>query len=228
MDNKQITSVIVSFGYSHLLANCLDSILAQTRKPDKIIIVDDAANDGCDKIAEKYSIPCIVRPKNLGVVKNFNDILFNLVETHYVFFTGADNYWRPDALEKMASEDADIISTDWYTCGSGVNGEKLKDDPRYYYKDGYYVRKFPTYGSDEINKEKIRRKNFIHGSSLYNVEFARKVGGYEAVKPNSKGKRLCEDWGLWKKMLRNGAKLKHISEPLLYYRKHKDNWGGLY
>ena len=76
-------------------------------------------------------------------------------------------------------------------------------------------------------KEKIREKNFIHGSSLFNVALSRACGGYKIMTPNPGGRGLCEDWGNWIGMIEAGARVCHIPEPLLYYRKHRFNWGGI-
>lgn len=217
-----ITVVIPSYGYGHLVAHAIDSVLAQTLQPERIIVVDDGANDGVYEVASKYDVSVIKRPHNLGILKNFNDILLNFVKTEKVMFLGADNYLRPDALEKL-NLDYDIVSYDLALVGSHwQKTRKLKDV--YTFKDGYYIKRFKKYPN--ILK-KIIRANVIHGSALYNAKMAQKLGGYErGGKPDRK--KLNEDWGLWKKLLHNGATHYHVSEPLLYYRKHQFNFNGIY
>ena len=60
-----------------------------------------------------------------------------------------------------------------------------------------------------------------HGSSLYDVQLAKKVGGYE----HSGNEHSEEDSMLFNKMIKAGATLEVISEPLLNYRwDHRNNY----
>ena len=224
-----ISVVIVSYNYGMYAAQAIDSILSQTKMPDRILYVDDCSEKsdiGCE-IAKIFGVEVLRREENYGVLKNFQDILFHQVKTDRMIMLGADNWFRNDAIEKMDAEEADIVSTDYYTTGSGVIETKIASNPKYVYENGYYVRKFPHYDSSDTVRKKIQKKNFIHGSSLFDVRMSRKCGGYKIMTPNSSGKSLCEDWGNWQGMIEGGAKVKHIPEPLLYYRKHRFNWGGI-
>lgn len=217
-----ITVAISSYKYGHLLSQAIDSVLSQTLLPDKILVVDDCGGDNTSEIANRYGIECIKRTKNLGVVDNFNDILFNHVNTEKLMFLGADNWLRPDALEKM-NLDYDIVSCHMYLTGNAVHNLKLQENDKYYYKDGYWIRKLKNYNDF---KWKLNRSNVLHGSSLYNTKIAREIGGYKAM-PTKNGK-TCEDWHLWREMSKAGARCYNVQEPLIYCRKHNDNFNGVY
>lgn len=59
-----------------------------------------------------------------------------------------------------------------------------------------------------------------HGSAMYNADFAREVGGYQASgRENSE-----EDSELFKKMFEAGATFHRVDKPLLYYRRHRANF----
>jgi glycosyltransferase involved in cell wall biosynthesis len=68
-----ICVAICSYGYGHLAAQAIDSVLSQTRKPDQILLIDDGKHDGILTLGAKYGIETITRVHNLGVVKNFNE-----------------------------------------------------------------------------------------------------------------------------------------------------------
>lgn len=223
---KTLTVVIVCYNYGHLVANAIDSVIGQTVLPNRILVVDDASFDCACDVAKKYNVEYIQREKNLGTLKNFNDILMNQVNTERVMLLGGDNWLRPDYIEKM-NTGQDIVSSDMVITGNDVRSMKIKESYKFYHKDGYWIRKFKPKRPGIPVEVNIRRKNFIHGSSIYNVELARKVGGYEIVGDN-KEKRLQEDWGLWKKMIATGATYRHVQEPLLYYRRHTFNFNGTY
>lgn len=205
----RITVAIVSYKYGHLVAQAIDSVLSQTKKPDDIVVIDDGAHDGVDKVAEMYGVRSIIRPKNLGIVANFNDILYNVVTTERVLMLGADNWLRPDTLELLSVHQEDIVSYNIFLCGQ--QSKEFADVVGAEPYNGYYFWKF--------RQGNIQQGNFIHGSALYNACLAREVGGYK----ESGGKNTEEDWVLWQRMINRGATIRLLDEPLLYYRRHKQN-----
>jgi glycosyltransferase involved in cell wall biosynthesis len=200
-----ITVVIASYRYGHLAAHCIESILSQTKRPDKILFVDDGVGD-CEHLKYLYpEVEFVLRPKNIGRVANFQDML-ERVETDMCLFIGADNWLRSDAIELLSNQDSDIVTYDIIVTGEFKFSKyesvqkNTKDNINYYLGDYYWPR---------VNKH--------HGSMLYNVELAKKCR-YDAD-----GLNKAEDFVLWNKMLTAGAKVTHISEGLLYYRSHREN-----
>lgn len=209
----------MSYYYSHVLAQAIESVLAQTRKPDFIHVVDDSAdpeeNLKVIDICRKYGVPAHIRTQNMGIVDNFNDALFNIVNTEKVMMLGADNWLRPDALECMDT-DADIVSCDIQLFGTEapVFADKLqKEGQDITQKNGVFLWKF--------HRGNINSSNYIHGSALYRADVARSAGGYTGIVG---AKRPNEDYVMWKDMINSGATHKHITKPLLIYRRHKDNF----
>ena len=156
-----LSVVIVSYNYGMFAAQAIDSVLSQTKMPDRILFVDDCSakgDIGCE-VAGEFGIEVVRREVNYGVLKNFQDILFHQVTTERMIMLGADNWLRNDAVEKMSAEEADIVSTDYYATGSGVKETRIAIHPKYVYENGYYVRKFPHYDSpDKIKSENTGKK----------------------------------------------------------------------
>lgn len=72
-----------------------------------------------------------------------------------------------------------------------------------------------------VGKYKRWEPGVPHGSSLYNVEKAKAVGGYEA----SGNEHTEEDSVLFKKMRQAGASCALYDKPMLYYRwNHRTNY----
>lgn len=208
MVGDQITVVIASYKYGHLVAHAIESVLSQTLKPDKIFVVDDGVGD-CKHVPKLYpEVTFIEREINMGTVDNFQDMLMR-VETDKCMFLGADNWLRPDTLERLNEIDADIVSYDWSITGDEGVGFAMSHGGKR--ENGYYIKHF--------EKGNIEVCNYIHGSSLYNTKKAQDVG-YRA----SGRTRTEEDWMLFKGMLEQGATHAHLSEPMLYYRKHRTNF----
>ena len=207
--------VIASYRYGHLAAHAIESILAQTKPFDKIWFVDDGAGD-CQHLIPLYAdrgIQFVLRDTNLGIVDNFNDML-GRVDTDFVMFMGADNWLRPDTLyqlndaleEYQSSLNPKIIMYDIMVTG------ELKNQ----LYQTYHASMWASQGGFIWN-----RHGFHHGSMLYHAETARQLGGYAHNRTSS---RTDEDLNLWDKFKNNGHLSIHVPLPLLYYRRHKENF----
>lgn len=202
-----LTICICSYKYGHLAAHAIESVLAQTVKPDKILFVDDGVGD-CFLLPEIYpEVEFTLRTKNKGTVDNFQDML-NEVDTDYVMFLGADNWLRPDTVEILkqciVEQPNDIIMYDIY-----VTGELAKE--------WVTTRSVPTI--EHEGGYVWNRQGGHHGSMCYNVSKAKEVGGYN----EGYGKVTLEDQALFNRMKANGSLVTHIHEPLLFYRRHREN-----
>ena len=74
--NKTIF-ILLNYNSRPFLKNCLDSLIRQTVKPDKIVVVDNCSTDDSVKFLEKlYPRITLVKNKlNLGVGKAFNQAI---------------------------------------------------------------------------------------------------------------------------------------------------------
>jgi len=200
-----ITVVISSFHYGHLASHCIESLLAQTKKPERILFVDDAAGD-CGHLPKLYpEVEYVFRENNLGTVENFHDMLMR-VKSEYVMFLGADNWLRPDSIELLSGVQSDILTYDIMVTGE-LKDEITKRHPheiQRYQGDWYW-----------------QRKGVHHGSMLYRTKLGQEVG-YKKMNPNSKHSE--EDWNLWNQMIRRGATVSYLNQALLYYRRHRENF----
>jgi len=195
--------VICSYKYGHLASHSVESVLAQTRKADKIWFVDDGVGD-CSHIPQLYpQVNFVARETNKGTVDNFQDML-NRVDTDYVLFLGADNWLRPDTLEILEKNINDIVTYDIVVTG------ELKNE---------ILRRHPGEVSKYQGDWYWDRSSGHHGSMLYNVAKAKQVGGYN----DGHGTRTLEDLSLYGRLLTVGNRT-HVPEALLYYRRHKENF----
>ena len=63
-----ITAVVASYKYGHLAAHCIESLLSQTVKLERILFVDDGVGD-CEHLPRIYpEVDFILRKENLGTV----------------------------------------------------------------------------------------------------------------------------------------------------------------
>jgi glycosyltransferase involved in cell wall biosynthesis len=206
-----ITVSIHSHGYGHLAAQCIDSVLTQTRKPDVVRFFDDGVGD-CAHLPALYpEVDFVFRPQNLGTVASFQDAL-ERVDTEFSLFIGADNWLRLDTLELLyASRSADIVSYDIYVVGEHREAFSARVGAQER-RAGLNVWRFDT-------SLDMAATNTVHGSSMYRTALAKRFG-YQA-RPG--GARTEEDWHLFRRMMADGAKRVHLAQPLLFYRRHSRN-----
>jgi len=198
--------VISSYKYGHLASQAIESAISQSKPFDKIWLVDDGIGD-CKHLPNIYpEVEYVFRETNLGTVDNFQDML-NRVDTDYVMFLGADNWLRDDTVEILSNNLNDIVTYDIF-----VTGE---------YKDEI-TKRHPG----EVTKQQggwyWDRSGGHHGSMLYNVTKAKKVGGYN----DGHGRRTLEDLSLYNRLMTVGTRT-HVPEALLYYRRHRENFNNV-
>ena len=98
------------YNSQEFLLQALESLTRQTRRPDRIILVDDGSKDSTAEIAQNYSslpIEFIQNPKNLGMFGNFNRCLDFAAETDYLQILHADDLVKPEFYETMEKVLAD-------------------------------------------------------------------------------------------------------------------------
>ncbi len=199
-----ITVVIASYRYGHLAAHCIESLLSQTRSPSKILFVDDGAFD-CTHLPSLYpDIEYIFRPKNIGTVNNFQNML-SRVESEYVLFIGADNWLRSDSIELLSTASTDIVTYDIVVTG------ELKEE---------ILTRVPGETHPHLGDLYWDRQEQHHGSMMYRTDFGQRVG-YQRRFDHGHPQ---EDWNLWDKMLEQGATVASLKEGLLFYRRHRENF----
>ena len=199
-----ITVVIASYKYGHLAAHCIESLLSQTRAPERILFVDDGAMD-CEHLPGLYpSVEYVMRPANLGTVDNFQDML-SRVQTEYVLFIGADNWLRSDAIELLSNATTDIVTYDIVVTG------ELKHE---------ILTRVPGQTTPHWGDWYWDRQAQHHGSMLYRTAFGQRIGYQRRFED---GEHPQEDWNLWDKMLEQQATVASLKEGLLFYRRHREN-----
>ena len=205
-----ITVVISSYRYGHLAAHCVESILSQSTKPERVLFVDDGVGD-CRHIAQLYpQIEFYENSENLGTVQNFQNML-NKVNSEYCMFIGADNWLRSDTID-VFTKVFDVSKPDIITYDMILTGE-LKQN-----RIKYHANEIERYQGDYYWSRRFKH----HGSMLYRTELAKSVGGYS--KHRAESHQTEEDFSLWEKMISAGASVRHIDQGFLYYRHHSNNF----
>src|ERR1700741_707684 len=100
----KISVAMCTYNGADFLPAQLESILAQSRKPDEIVVCDDGSTDDTRALLERFaaetSIPVSLHfnAKNLGSVKNFEQAI-RLCHGDVIALSDQDDVWRRDKLE---------------------------------------------------------------------------------------------------------------------------------
>ena len=94
-----VAVVVNTYNQATFLADALDSIFAQSRQPDEVIIIDDGSTDDAWGIAQRYRDADYVRQDNAGLAAARNTGLLR-AKSQFIVFLDADDRLLPHALEQ--------------------------------------------------------------------------------------------------------------------------------
>ena len=104
-EERFFTILIALYNCEKYISKCLESVLNQTYKNFRIVIVNDGSTDEsgkiCDVYAKKYEfIKVIHHIKNKGIVQTRRDALKHATDEFFLFLD-SDDYWDYNLLETI-------------------------------------------------------------------------------------------------------------------------------
>lgn len=137
-----VTAVIPMYNAEKFIAECLDSLLAQSFENFEVLVVDDCSTDSSAAIVESYvpkfggRLKLLHTKKNSGGAGIPRNMGITFARGEYVYFMDADDRIVPNALEddcNLAREyNADVIyHTLYYKLSSDGTKSELANVPKY-------------------------------------------------------------------------------------------------
>ena len=214
--NRPITVVMATFNGAKYVAAQIDSILAQTVKPQEIIVCDDASTDETIQILKAYQAKGKIQLHenlvNMGIVANFKKAVSFAIAGNDIAFADQDDIWLPEKLE-ILSEAMQAIA--------------MNDQPCLVYSDLEIVDRDlkpinPSFWN-ELNHQHHQHcfttllfGNFVTGCSAM---IDASMRNYFLAMPEEK---ILHD--VWVGMIGYGmGNVRAISRPLVLYRQHEKN-----
>jgi hypothetical protein len=216
VQNPTVTFVIPCYKLGHLLAGCVNSILAQTFSDFEILIMDDCSPDNTSEVASSFHDPRVKHIRNnvnQGHLRNYNKGI-NLSRGKYLWLISADDYLRrPYILERYV--------------------ELMEKNPRvgYAFCPGVGVRNgietgvmdYSVYGSrDQIINGRVFLKKLLNYNLVVAASAMARRECYEKISvfPLDVAMGWSGDWFLWGvfALLYDVA---YFAEPMVCYRQHE-------
>lgn len=101
-----VVAVVVTYNREDLLAQCLDGLLAQTRRPDAVVIIDNASTDDSGAVADQHPLGADVvhLRRNVGGAGGFAAGIARALIRHdadWIWLMDDDTVPQPGALEAL-------------------------------------------------------------------------------------------------------------------------------
>ena len=198
----QISVVIPCYNQARYIAECLDSVVAQTFKDYEVIIVNDGSTDNSLEIIkqyiDRYKNFLLLNQSNQGVVFARNNAI-SKAKGKYIYPLDADDKIASECLEKLYNAiingKGDIITSRVLKFGKETGEMVLRSPTPYHLSTGNCL----------VNSALFRKTDFIKAGS-YDEDFV--LG--------------LEDYDLWLNMtLIHKLKVYRVPDILFFYRIKK-------
>ena len=211
MQKGLIGIVIPVYNVEKYIAECIDSILAQTYTKFRLILVDDGTPDNAGKICDEYAKKdiriTVIHQENAGVTRARARGVEEANDCEFIMFVDSDDTLANDALEQLhlqVDEDTDIVICNNYLTGNHNNAfydipsHQKTIDPNYFIKKNIWLKGGAPWG-------KLFRKRLFNKETF---DIPRRI--------------ICgEDAIMNIKLALNSDKaIKVVNQPLYNYRIH--------
>ncbi|MDQ6797293.1 MAG: glycosyltransferase family 2 protein [Actinomycetota bacterium] len=199
---NRISVVIPCHNYGRFLAEAVESVTAQSRAPDEVVIVDDGSTDDTAEVARALeermpALRVISRAPARGPATTFNDGV-RATTGNLVVILSADDRLSTNYLElterRLDDSSISFAYTDAHLFGaeSGV----LPAGP--------------------FDRRELMRENLCNGSAMFRRTLFDELGGFRS----DFDKHGLEDWEFWVNAVSRDAIGSAVNECWIDYRRH--------
>ncbi len=112
--SDSVACVVVTRDRKELLRECLRAVISQTHRPLRVVVVDNASEDGTSAMlrAEFPNVHVVALERNLGGAGGFHAgmTVARDAKTHWLWLLDDDSIAQPDALQRL-------LQAPWLTAG---------------------------------------------------------------------------------------------------------------
>lgn len=197
-----VTVYIPAYNAAEFLARSIEGLLAQTLRPDEILVVDDGSSDSTASIAQRYPQVTLIRHepnRGLGAARN---TAVNAARSEFVASLDADCVADPNWLANLLPHFADSKI-------AGIGGRLIEGVQRSI-ADRWRAAHMPQ----EWGPSFIRNPKFLFGcNNVFRRSVVLEVGGYdERMRTNGEDTALSEQLRRhgWEYVYEPAAQVTHL------------------
>lgn len=158
----KVSVILTSYNHEKFIKKSIESVLAQTYKDFKLIIVDDCSTDSSWNIIQQFNDERIIAIRNSQNLRTegFYNALHKYVDGTYIAVHHSDDEWNPDKLEKQVEfMDANPKIAACFTRVQVID----EDENEYCDEEGFYYNLF---NQNNRSRYEWLRYFFYHGNCL--------------------------------------------------------------
>ena len=213
----KVTCGIPCYNHARFLKEAVDSVLAQTRPVDEILILNDGSTDDFKTVVLQFTDPRIkvmAFPENMGMQEAHNQMAFR-AEGDFFFPLSADDTIEPTFVEKCLAE----FKAHPWTEFVGTQTDFFKEDMKTPVEASHPFLSIPKAVNRETRQEwleALRPGNHYFGAGMYRTKMLSDIGGWE------KQYKVISDYQVYVKLLQR-ENLRVVEENLTHTRVHAAN-----
>lgn len=213
-DAPKISVIIPAYNITPFITETLDSVFAQTYKNFEVILVNDGSPDTAEleTALEPYFDKIIyAKQENLGASEARNAAIC-LARGEILAFLDGDDVWFPNFLEAQLNH-LEKNNFEMIYCDALIFGELL-------FAGKTYMQTAPS--SDEVTPVSLISTdcNVITSGTILKKDLVIEFGMFD------KELRGMEDFDLWFRLAKNGARIGYQRAVLLKYRMRPNSLSG--
>jgi glycosyltransferase involved in cell wall biosynthesis len=212
----KVTVCIPCYNHAKFLPEAVESVLAQTRPVDEILILNDCSTDDFKTVAQQFTdsrIKLLAFDENRGVQEAMNQMALR-AEGDFIVFLSADDTLDPTYVEKALAEFKEHPWTEMVASQTDFFNEDMKTPAD---------KSHPFWHIPQaVNKHReqwiadFERGNHYFGAGMYRTKSVLEVGCWE------KEYKVISDYQMYLKLIHR-ENFRIIEEPLTHTRVHGAN-----
>jgi len=212
-EDSLVSVVIPTFNYGHLVADAVQSALAQSWRDLEVIVVDDGSTDDTAAVLSTFQDRIqVVRQANAGLSAARNKGI-GLARGAYVAILDADDVWLPEKIERQLDVFAAFPDTGVVSCATILVDAGFS--PLTHLPAG-------EVGDPATLRQRLAFGNVVSGGSAALI----RRDCLDAVGPFDETLRSAEDWDMWLRISRRYA-IRFLPEALVQVRTTGANMSGV-
>ena len=208
-------AVVIPVYRARFLGEALDSVFNQTRAVDEVIVVDDGSPDQHElrrALAPYGARVTVIRQDNQGAGAARNAGI-NAARAELIALLDADDRWLPRFIREQlemfsARPDLDLC----YTDGRYIGGTPLAGRT--------FMSACPSRGAVTVAQLLAQECTVLLSAVVAKRQAILDAGGFDPAL------RRGQDFDLWLRMCRRGARMTYLRQVLMLRREHADNLSG--